>query len=345
VTAAPARHVPQRLTAQLLAGPPARDPVAVAQRILAIQAQDLRGAQLAIRARTDGLSVADVDRALTDDRTLLITTLNRGTLHLVRREDYGWLHALTAPTVVSSNARRLEQEGISPRDAERGLQVIGGALAGDGPLTRRQLRDRLDAAGVPTAGQALVHLLLLAALRGLTVRGPMIDGDHAFVLVRDWIGEPDPVDRDAALAELARRFLAGHGPAGDRDLARWAGLPLRDVRAGLQAIAPELVQLDDGLVDLAGRAPAAELPAPQLLGTFEPLLMGWVSREPILGEHRKLVTVNGIFRPLVLVGGHTVGTWRWRNGAATIAFFDRVTARDAQRLDTDAADVARFLRR
>src|SRR5213592_2090253 len=44
----------ERLTAQLLAGEPARDPVAVAERLLAIQAQDLRGARLAIRARTAG---------------------------------------------------------------------------------------------------------------------------------------------------------------------------------------------------------------------------------------------------------------------------------------------------
>ena len=56
---------------------------------------------------------------------------------------------------------------------------------------------------------------------------------HAYALVHDWLGEPAPVDRDAALAELARRYLAGHGPADDRDLAKWAGLPLRDVRAGL----------------------------------------------------------------------------------------------------------------
>ena len=40
---------------------------------------------------------ADVDRALTDERSLLIATLNRGTLHLVRSEDYPWLQALMTP--------------------------------------------------------------------------------------------------------------------------------------------------------------------------------------------------------------------------------------------------------
>src|SRR5947209_15996268 len=107
--------IAERLTAQLLAGEPARDPVAVAERLLAIQAQDLRGAKLAIRARTAGLHASDVDRALTDDRSLLITWLNRGTLHLVRAEDYAWLQALTTPPLHTGNARRLDQTGVTPR--------------------------------------------------------------------------------------------------------------------------------------------------------------------------------------------------------------------------------------
>ena len=65
----------------------------------------------------------------------------------------------------------------------------------------------------------------------------MVGRQHAYALVRDWLGKPPRFDRDAALAELARRYLAGHGPADDRDLAKWAGLPLRDARAGLSAIA------------------------------------------------------------------------------------------------------------
>lgn len=71
----------RRLTAQLLAGAPAHTPVAVAERLLAVQAQDPRGARLAVRARTEGVSAADVDRALTEDRSLLIAWLGRGTLH------------------------------------------------------------------------------------------------------------------------------------------------------------------------------------------------------------------------------------------------------------------------
>jgi Winged helix DNA-binding domain len=337
--------IADRLTAQGLAGPPAGDPVGVTERLLSIQAQDLRGAQLAVRARTTGLSIVDVDRALTDDRSLVVSWLNRGTLHLVRREDYPWLQALTTPQLLTAVMTRLAQEGVSPDDADRGVQLVERSLAEQGPLTRARLRERLAAASVPTARQAFIHIMFLSALRGLTVRGPMVGNEQAFVLVRDWLGASDPVDRVSALAELARRFLVGHGPASDRDLARWAGLPLRDVRTGLSAIAPELAVRPDGLVDLASRPAAAPIPGPKLLGAFEPLLMGWTSREPILATHGQLVTSNGMFRPLVLVNGRTVGTWGLERGAVSVELFEPVAVRAAKALARDARDVERFLTR
>jgi len=335
--------IAERLTAQLLAGTPARDPVAVAERLLAVQGQDPRGARLAIRARTTGLTAADVDRALTEERSLLITWLNRGTLHLVRSEDYPWLQALTTPPLFTGNARRLTQLGVTENLADRGVKAIERSLAEEGPLTRVQLRERIAAAGAPTEGQALVHLLMLASLRGLAVRGPMIGREHAYVLARDWLGDSAPVDRDRGLAELARRYLAGHGPAGDRDLAKWAGLPLRDARAGLRAIASELDERADGRVDLAGRPPAAGLPPPRLLGSFDPILLGWRSREPLLASHEVVVTGNGLFRPFALVGGRAAGVWKLSTGGVRLEPFRRLTRKDAAALDADASDVLRYL--
>jgi hypothetical protein len=334
--------IAERLTAQGLSGEPARDPAAVAERLLAVQAQDPRGARLAIRARSAGLTAADVDRRL-DERALLITWLNRGTLHLVRAEDYPWLHALTTPPLMTSSRRRLRQEGVSEAAAERGVETVERALAEEGPLTRAELRERLDSAGVPTAGQALVHLLFLTTLRGIAVRGPMRGTEHAYVLTRDWLGPQPSVERERALAELARRYLVGHGPADDRDLARWAGLPLRDARAGLAAIASELRRREDGLVELAASPAPQPLPRPRLLGAFDPLLLGWVSREEIVGPHRLLVTTNGVFRPFALVGGRAVATWKLAGGSVTIEPLERVTKEDAAALENDAEQVLAFM--
>jgi hypothetical protein len=352
----------ERLAAQLLSGPPARDPIAVTRRLLAVQGQDPRGARLTIRARSVGLAASDVDRALSDERSLLITWLNRGTLHLVCSEDYGWLHALTPPRLLTANARRLREEGVTASAAERGVAAIERALSEDGPLTRAQLRTRVAAAHVRTEGQALVHLLILASLRRLIVRGPMLAREHAYVLVADWLGAAGAtgaakVDREQALAELARRYLAGHAPAGERDLAKWSGLPLSDVRAGLGAIAAELHERDDGLLELARasegagtrgtRAQAkraqAEPARPRLLGAFDPLLLGWASREPIVGEHKSLITVNGLFRPFALVRGRAVAGWKLVGGEVVLEPFGRLTRADAAALRAEAEDVVRYL--
>jgi hypothetical protein len=333
----------RRLAAQLLVGQPADGVGQVVDRLLAVQAQDLRAARLAVRCRTTGLSAADVDREL-GNRTLVVTWLNRGTLHLVRSEDYWWLQRLTTPQLSTGNARRLAQEGVSPAQADRGVAVIEAAITANGPMTRAELRLLVSAADVPVAGQAMVHILFLSALRGLTVRGPVIGGDQAFVLVRDWLGDPPMVtNRDTALSELARRFLAGHGPADDRDLAKWAGITVGDARRGLRAVGADLEERPGGQVDLAGRPAPNGRRRPRLLGGFDPLLHGWRDREPVLGGNQTIVTMNGVFRPFALVGGRAVATWSMPAGRVRLEPFGRIAAPVLADLDREARDVERFL--
>lgn len=294
-----------------------------------MQAQDPRGARLAVRARSRGLTAGDVDRAL-GDRMLVVDWLNRGTLHLVRGEDHAWLHALTTPPQVNGNLRRLAQEGLSGAAVEKGVRTVVRALE-DGPATRPALRNALDRAGVPTKGQALVHVLMRASLLGLVVRGPMDGREQAFALVADWLGEPPAIERDAALRELGRRYLAGHAPAGDRDLAKWAGIGLRDARAALAGQERAV----------SARTPA--LPPPKLLGAYDPVLHGWVDRTPVVGRHARVVTDNGLFRPIALVEGRAVATWALPGGKVELRPFGRL-ARDVRAaLAAEATDVERFL--
>jgi hypothetical protein len=331
-----------RLTAQGLSGTQPAGPLEATQKLLAVQAQDPRGARLAVRARSTSTHASDLDRALTEDRSLVISWVNRGTLHLIAADDEPVLHALTTPQLRAGSDRRLAQEGVSPRALARGIDAIVGALGSEGPMKRERLRQLLDAIGVPTAGQALVHILYRATLDGLIVRGPMVGSEHAFVVRADWLGERPKVDRDRALAELARRYLVGHGPADDRDLAKWAQLTLRDARAALNAIASELHGRPDGLVDVA-RGDPAPLPAPRLLGPFDPLLLGWRSRELVLGDAKGVVTVNGIFKPIALVGGRAAGTWSMPGGQVELSLWEQPSRAAATALRRDAAAVQAYL--
>jgi Winged helix DNA-binding domain len=333
-----------RLRAQLLTVPDPDpsddggcDAVGVVRHLLAVQAQDPVGARLTVRARSHGLSASHVDRAL-DAGELVVSWLNRGTLHLVAAEDYGWLHALTTPGFATSNLTRLRQEGVDLEQQERGVEVIAAQLDG-GPRTRGQLREALAAAGVPVAGQAVPHLLMLASIRGICVRGPMAGAEQAFVSVDRWLGTQPAVDRDAAERELGGRYLAAHAPADDRDLAKWAGVGLGLARRALA---------DQGTALLRGcREAGARVPQVRLLGPFDELLMGWASRDVVLEGHGDVVTRNGMFRPVVLVEGRAAGTWRRGGGEVTFDLFagqeGALDGAAREVADAEVADVRRFL--
>jgi hypothetical protein len=321
----------RRAAAQLLAEP-AGQPGAVREAVahlLAVQAQHPRAARLALRARGGATCAGDVDAAFADG-AIVAAWLLRGTLHLVAREDYAWLHALTGELTVATNRRRLAGLGVA--DPERGLAVIERAL-GDGPLDRAALAERLRSAGVPAEGQVVPHLIALAASQGTLLSV----GDAYARTPSDLPAAPD---RAVALAELARRYLRGHGPATAADLAAWSGLGLRDARAGLAAIAGEVV-VDGDLVDLAGRAESAPAP-PRLLPAFDPYLLGWKDRSfavpPALA--RRVHPGGGMIRATAVDDGGVVGTWTMPGG--------RVVLEPASRAEAFADEVAaveRFARR
>jgi hypothetical protein len=268
-------------------------PEAVVRHLLAVQAQDARSVRLALRARGAASGWSD---------GLVTSWLLRGTLHTVCREDFWWLHALCAPRLEAGNRRRLGQLGVSEAQASRAVRVIVSAL-GDGPLPRAALAERLEA-----RGQAVVHLLARAAIAGLIVME-----DRAFALAGE---RPAPVERDVALRELGRRYLAAHAPAEPADLARWSGLALRDARAALDgAVAPE---------------PADAPLGPRLLGAYDPYLLGWRDRSfAVPPQHARHVHPGGgIIRAVATVDGVVVGSWD--DVAGDPAFAD------------ERADVARF---
>lgn len=334
----------ERMMRQGLAGPPFTNADDVVERLLAIQGQDPRGFRLAVRSRSAGLTVADVERGLNDGR-LVVGWLNRGTLHLVRAGDYHWLHALTTPQLRTSNRTRLRQCGVSDAQARKAVRLIAAAVRADGPLPRGALRTRLDAARIPTEGQALIHLLFAAALDGEILRGPLHGKEQSFAATELWLPATEPLDGEEALALLARRYLEGHAPASPHDLARWAGITLGAARQAFASIAAETTDAGWGNARLGHQSPAFERQKPKLLGSFDPLLHGWASRDPVVGAgHARMITVNGLFRPFALVDGRAVATWRLAADRIEIEPLEPVSTAASRALCEDAADVRRFLR-
>jgi Winged helix DNA-binding domain len=349
------RVLAERLRAQVLTGVRPTDPVEAVCRVGALQAQDPRALRLAIRARTTGVDARAVQRVLAEPGRLVVTWLMRGTLHAVPAGDLPWLLALLRPARSSGRTRRLAL-GLDDHVLDTALPIAVELLAA-GPLTRSELADQLRAAGVPLGpGQAPAHLLSVAAREGLVCRGPDRDGEPTYVRLSDWLpgAEPvEPIERDDALARLARRYLAGHGPAGAADLAAWSGLPLRDARTGLGALAAagevENVRI--------GGAPAYRLPGEpspedrtvRLVPAFDEYLLGYRGRALALDAAyaRRIQAGGGIVHPAVLLGGRIIGTWRQRraDGRLIVAVepFRRLPRGTRAALAAEAADVGRFL--
>ena len=99
----------------------------------------------------------------------------------------------------------------------------------------------------------------------------------------------------------------------------------------------------DGLVDVAGRDPVSGKAPPRLLGSYDPLLLGWMSREAVVGEHQHVVTVNGLFRPVAIVDGRVVASWGLADGVLTVQALEPIRPAALNALRADARDVLRFL--
>ncbi len=338
----------RRATAQLFHRPPAvRHPADVARLAGPVQAQEPRAARLAFRARARGLTAADVDRARTEERSLLRAWMMRKTVHLIPSEDAGWILPLFAPIIVRWSRKRLADFGLDRRGQDRALKVLHDAVDADGPLTRPELGQRLARAGFETGNEFKVHLWLLATLDGSLCLGPDRGAQTCLVRTEDWIGRLEHRPRDDSLAELARRYLRAYGPAGERDMARWAGLPLRDTRLAFDRIGNELERAGD--LFTLGRPPrAARSPVVRLLGAFDNYNLGYVDRDFAVNPrfHTRVNPGGGIIRPSIVVDGRSVATWSSKRSgrrlALTIEPFEPLAREVEAAIEAEVEDLGRF---
>lgn len=347
----PPERLPRlRAASQLLHRPvAAKDPAEIARSAAGIQAQDPAAARLSFRSRSRSLTAADVDRARTEERSLLRTWLMRKTIHLIATEDAAWMLPLFEPPIERWSRRRLEQLGMPAGTQERALKAIARALD-DGPLTRPEAAQRVEAAGIELSAQTRLQVTGLAVSSGLALLGPDRGARSCLVRREDWIAEQRVAARDPALAELARRYLAAFAPATDRDASYWSGLALRDVRAGLESISAELEEVrvgEETMLALRGRLP--RLPRGgqiRMLGHFDTFLLGYRDRSFTTGDrHRETVSDGGggIY-PVVLRDGVVIGGWREsrRGGRLEISLDGPLPAEIRPAIDAEIADIARF---
>jgi hypothetical protein len=352
-----------RMRAQRLTSQQPDEVMGVAQVVKAlcgIQAQDASAATLVVRTRSVGLVVTGVEQARVQDRTIIRTWGQRGTLHLLTTEDIVWLLPLLGPVFVAGDRRRREELGLSEDVCVRGMSIMRSVLANEGPLTRGEIVERLATNGIHLEGQARPHLLARAALEGLICLGPDRDSEPTYVLLNDWINQEHTghsLSEDEAYAELTRRYLSAYGPATPDDQAAWSGLPLSKTRAAWQRIEGELLEVEtsgspvwllktheERLEELP-----TVIPVVRLLPRFDIYLLGYQKRDlAVPSQYTKRINAGGgIVHPTVLVDGRIVGTWkskRVKNDLVVMVDpFERLAPEIDEGLQAEVEDIGRFL--
>ena len=277
----------------------------------------------------------------------------RNTVHLIATEDLPFIRPLFAPLMAAFNRRRLAHFGIGAADQDRALSLIAVELDRHGPLTRTQLSERLDSAGIGMDTSRRVHIFPLAVSTGIACIGPGDAAGARLVTRGDWlVNDPPDLERGAALAELARRYFAAFGPASEADFAGWAGLPLRDVRAGMAAIGPELREVK--VLGAPAWQPAGSAPRPiapglvRLLPAFDTYLMGHRERSFIAEGERwsEIGPGGGILWPAITVGGAAIGTWRLKRPGGKLETellpFDPMDHETGAAVEDELEDLVRF---
>lgn len=304
-----------RLRHQRIVAPDHAAPADLVAHLGAVQAQDPAMVRWAVGLRLKQARVAAVDEALAAG-TIIRTHVLRPTWHLVAAADLRWLLALTGPRIRRGLAGRLEELELPPRVVARGHDVFAKALSSGRALTRRDLAHALETAGLGADSSRVTFLLMTAELDGLICGGPPRDGHHTYALVDERVAAAAPLARDEALAKLAQRYFHSRGPATLADFAWWSGLTLTDARRGVAAAGGLALQPRLG-VDLHGpAAPGGRgtTGGVHLLPAFDEYLIAYRDREAVLppADHRRAVSSNGMFHPVIVAGGRVIGTWQRR---------------------------------
>lgn len=350
------RVLSSRLGAQLLDGREQHTPADVVRRMFAMQAQDFGSGLWAIGSRSSGATVTDVLAAL-EDGSVVRSWPMRGTLHFVAAEDLGWMLRLGVPRVRSAIAARHRQLELDAETFTRSRDIAEGLLGGGRRATRDELMAAHEAAGIPTTGQRGPHLVMELAMSEVVCWGPPAGKQQALVLSEEWITSPRDLEADEALGAFLLRYLEGHGPATLADVTWWSKLTVAQVKRGLAVAGDRVVEsVTDGVARWSTVEQAAAEPhdegaqAVLALPGFDELLLGYRDRSLVLeAEHADLIVPggNGIFLPLITVGGRIVGTWRRRvtptGVVVTPAPFRPLPQRARAGFRRASADYGRFL--
>ncbi len=354
----------------LAPGHRAVDPLAATRALTVLHATEAPSVYLSLWARVDDLTVADVDRALYDDRSLVKQLAMRRTLFVFPRDLLPAAWGSASARVATAHRARLVKDVELGGLADDGAAWVDAAeratlahLASGAERSAQQLRAEVpELAGRiemspgksyggfnPIAPRVLTQLGVEAKI----VRGR--NGSHwrtarpQWTAMATWLGEvPVRTGEREGYAELVRRWLATFGPGTEADIVWWLGSTKGAVRAALADVGAVEVGLDGGAVGwvLTDDEPESPLdPWAALLPVLDPTVMGWKERGFYLGAHGPMLfDSNGNAGTTAWWDGRVVGCWAQDpDGVVVLNLLEDVGAEARAALDAEAERLTGWL--
>ena len=317
----------------------------VLEQMGGLQAQYAPSMYVGLWSRTERFTRERLTAAL-QDRSVVQATHQRGTIHLTSREDF-WLYAIAVRSALREWWSRLSWKDVDLSQMDATAERVRRAFADRGgePMHRTEL-DAIP--GVENRAMVLGVRFWVDMVR-VPPSGTW-DRRRAdlFMLAEDWVGPEPAVDVATARTHLARRYLAGFGPAKPADLKTWAGWTrIGDAKAALEGL--DLVEHvgPDGkpLLDLAELEPTpGETPAPaRFLPTWDASLLAHARRTGILPEeHRDRVFHVKVPQSVATftVDAAVAGSWRWERDHVALEWFIEPTRRQRSEVEQEAERLA-----
>jgi Winged helix DNA-binding domain len=305
----------QRLHNQLITQQTFEKADDVVRWLCAVQAQDFAAAKWALGLRMQNSTDEIIEQAFTDG-AILRTHILRPTWHFVLPADIRWMLALTAPRVIAASAYYYRTPGLDETVFSHSNAVLAKALQGGKQLTRPELVSVLQRAGIVTDDlQRFTYIMMRAELDGIICSGGRRGKQFTYALLDERAPQARTLDRDQALAELARRYFASHGPATLQDFVWWSGLTVADARAGLEMVASQLShEVIDGQTYWSSASMATKdlSQTIYLLPNFDEYTVGYTDRSAIfdMSDAGKFGTPGNVLNPTIVLDGLVVGTWK-----------------------------------
>lgn len=313
------------------------------EQTVGLNAQSPNEPYLWLWSRLTEFTVSDLTDAIVD-RSIVRSTLMRGTQHFVAAHDFVWLRP-----VLQQLLNRIQRNTFGRRvgnaDLERLTATTRKLMAGEA-MTRSDLSRLLDRqfpdaerGALGWSAQFLEPMLHPAPSGTWNTLGAT-----PFVLATDWLGPLGAPDAD----QLVRRYLAAYGPATASDVRAWSGVAgLREV---VDRMRPELFVFRDEtgreVFDLPDAPrPDPDTPAPiRFLPELDNVLLAYSDRTRMMtDEIRAQVCQGDAVWATVLVDGVVRAKWSIDDATIVIHPFGALTKAERAAVDDERDRLQHFL--